>query len=175
LVQWDEMLFMPQPLAAAQVHRAPLMRPPHDIDPLSQQQGDFPIRAVATVGQDHIVALQRGMQAMKEHGRTGLLALDATDCHREDRSTGPRQHDHEAGDRKAEPWRLAPRLRLRLWVCLRVRHGDPRALHELDRTAVPVPGGGHLLLEPLTALVHQAVQPRFGKTLARLAVPTGKQ
>src|SRR4030095_346390 len=169
------MIFMTQPLAASKVHRAPLMRTHPDIDPLSQQQGDFPIRAVETVGQDHIVALQRGMQAVKEHGLTGLLALDATDCRRYDRSTGQRQHDHEAGDRKAEPRRLAPRLRILLLVCLRVWHGDPRAIHDLDRTAVPVPGWGHLLLEPLTALVHQAVQQRIGKTPALLAVPTGER
>jgi hypothetical protein len=76
------MIFMTQPLAALKVHHTPLMRPHHDIDSLSQQQGNFPIRAVETVCEDHIVALQRGMQAMKEHGLTGLLALDATDCRR---------------------------------------------------------------------------------------------
>src|SRR5207249_6581710 len=127
-----------------------------------------------TVCQDDIVALKRGMQTMEEHGLTGLPALDAPDCRRQDRSTGQRQYDHEAGHRKAEPRRLAPRLRILLLVRLRVWHRDSRAIHDLDRTAVPVPGGGYLLLKPLPALVHQARQQRLGKPLTRLAIPTGE-
>src|SRR5262245_57963114 len=51
----------------------------------------------------------------------------------------------------------------------------PRAIHDLDRPSVPVPGRRHLLLEPLAALLHQAVEQRFRKPLARLAVPPGER
>jgi hypothetical protein len=101
------------------------MQAHHHIEPPPPQHGDLPIGAVETIRQDYIVTLQRGMEAMEEPGLTGLLALDATDCRRYNRSTGSRQHDHEAGDRKAQPWLLAPRLRIRLLVGRRVWHGDP--------------------------------------------------
>ena len=94
---------------------------------------------------------------MEEHGLTALRALDPPDRRRQDRATGQRQHDHEAGDRKAKPRLLAARLGILLLVGLRVRHGDPRAVHDLDRPSVPVPGHGGLLLEPLTTQGHQAV------------------
>ena len=119
------MILPAQAPAAPKVHLPPLMQPHHDIDPPAQQQGDLPIGAVETIRQDHIVALKRGMQAMEEHGLTGLRALDPPDCRRQDRSTGQRQHDDEAGDRKAQPRRLAARLGILLLVGLRVRHGDP--------------------------------------------------
>src|SRR5262245_2029034 len=64
-------------------------------------------------------------------------------------------------------------LGIRLLVGLRVRPGDPRAIHDLDRPALPVPGRRHLLLEPLAALVPQAIQQRRGKPLTRLAISTG--
>ena len=112
---------------------------------------------------------------MAEPGLTGLLALEATDCRRQDRPTGQRQHDREAGARKTEPRRLAPRLRILLLLRLRVGHGDPGAIDALDRPSVPMPGCRPLLLAPLTALVPQAVEQRCGQTLARLAVPTGER
>src|SRR4029453_4119644 len=70
---------------------------------------------------------------------------------------------------------LAARLRIRLLVGLRVRHGDPRAVHDLDRPSVPVPGHGGLLLEPWPTQGHQAVQQRLGQALACFAVPAGER
>jgi hypothetical protein len=152
------MVLPPYTPAAPHVHLPPLMQPHDDIDPPALQQGDLPIGTIETIRQDDIVALQMGMQAMEEHGLTALRALDPTDCRRQNRATGQRQHDHEAGNRQAQPWLLAARLGIRLLVRLRVWHGAPRAIHDVDRTAVPVPGRGHLLLESLSALVHQAIQ-----------------
>jgi hypothetical protein len=115
------------------------------------------------------------METLEEQGLAALRPLAPPDCRRQDRATGQRQHDHEAGDRKAEPWPLAAWLGIRLLVGLRVRHGDPRAIHDLDRPSMPVPGRGHLLLEPLSALRHQARQQRLGKPLTRLAIPPSER
>ena len=112
---------------------------------------------------------------MEEHRLTRVFAPETSHCRRQYRPTSQRQDHDDAGDREAHPRRLAARLGIVLLVRLRIGHGDPGAIHDLDRTSVPVPGQRHLLLEPLAALVHQAMQQRFGKTLARLAVPTGER
>jgi len=168
------MILPTQAPAAPKVHLPPLMQPHDDIDPPTQQQGDLPIGAVEAIRQDHIVPLKMGMQAMKEHDLTGLLPLDAPHCRCQARATGQRQHDDEAGNRKAEPRRLAARLWIVLLVRLRVWHGDPRAVHDLHCPSVPVPGPGCLLLEPMATQVHQAGQQRLGPTVARLAVAAGE-
>jgi hypothetical protein len=70
---------------------------------------------------------------------------------------------------------LAARLGILLLVGRRVWHGDPRAVHDLDRPSVPVPGSGCLLLEPLTTQERQAGQQRLGQALACFAVPAGER
>jgi hypothetical protein len=73
---------------APHVHLPPLRQPHHAIDPLPPQQSDLPIGAIETIRQDDIPTLQRGIQAMEEHGLAALLTLGPPDGRRQDRATG---------------------------------------------------------------------------------------
>jgi len=109
--------------------------------------------------QDTIVALPMGMPALAAPRLPALRTLHPPACRRYNPATGQRQHDPKAGPRQAEPRLRAARRGIRLLVGLRGGQRAPRAIDELDGTAVPVPGRRSLLVAPLAALVPPARPP----------------
>ena len=120
------------PATPENTHLPPLMQPHHSIDAPAQQPGNLPIRAVETIRQDDIVALQRGMQAMEEHGLTALRALDPPAAAP---TTAPQASDNTTTRRatgKPSPGFCASRFAgARSLRRLRVRRREPRAVDNL--------------------------------------------
>ena len=167
------MVRRPQPPATAEVHPAALVHPKDGVATPLAHEGQLEVRAVVAVGQENVPALQAVVQPAEEGRFAGSLAAVGAEGRVQRRARGQREQHHQADEREADAGFLRPRLGVVPLVGRRVRQGDGRAVHHLDRAAAPTPAVRGAVLRPPARVTGQPGQQPLRQAGAGFAVGAG--
>jgi hypothetical protein len=167
------MILSTDPTAAPEVGRAALMEPHHHIDPAGQQRGEDPVRAEEPVGQEDVAGLEL-LDDQPEQGQlAGLLALIRADGGLEDRAHGEAEDHEDSGDREPDAGLLGLRLGIRRLILGGIRHGDGRAVGDLDGSPSKEPGRLRPSMDRTSGLADEVPEDHLGQARSGLAVAGG--
>ena len=167
-----QVIIVPEPAAAAEIHQTALVLPHDNIHTLACEHHDLEIRAKAAVRQQDVPAREPPVEAPEQRAFAGELALAGADRRVEDGPGGQRDQDHDPRDGEAAAGLLVSVLGVRGLVLGGVGHAHRGAVDEGDLAAVEQPRVGGVLLESVGGVADQPGQECLGEALTRLTVST---